>query len=189
MTTTNNAVNVTLSGQTGTGTFVGSTSPSLTTPNIGAASATSINFGGSTLSTYTAATSWTPTFTFGTVGNLSVSYAIQTGYYLQVGGVVFFQFALEFTPTFTTSSGNAIIASFPITVNSLTSNMTTILINNSTNLTYATGCTALNGQMTASSTNMTLVNTGSAKNEATLTTANFTTATQYYFFGSGLYFS
>jgi hypothetical protein len=42
--TTNNAVNVGLSGSTGTGSFVGSTSPSLTTPNIGAATASSMTF-------------------------------------------------------------------------------------------------------------------------------------------------
>jgi hypothetical protein len=40
--TTNNAVNTTLSGQTGTGTFVGATSPTLVTPVLGAASATSV---------------------------------------------------------------------------------------------------------------------------------------------------
>lgn len=42
--TTNNAVNVNLSGQTGTGTFVGSTSPTLVTPTLGAATATSVAF-------------------------------------------------------------------------------------------------------------------------------------------------
>lgn len=41
---TNNAVNTTLSGQTGTGTFAGSTSPTFVTPILGAASATSISF-------------------------------------------------------------------------------------------------------------------------------------------------
>jgi len=42
--TTNNIVNVPLSGQTGTGTFAGSTSPTFVTPTLGAASATSISF-------------------------------------------------------------------------------------------------------------------------------------------------
>lgn len=46
MTTTNNGVNVTLSGQTGTGNFVGSTSPTLITPTIGVATATSVNGSG-----------------------------------------------------------------------------------------------------------------------------------------------
>lgn len=41
---TNNAVNNGLSGATGTGSFVGSTSPTLTTPTIGAATATTITF-------------------------------------------------------------------------------------------------------------------------------------------------
>lgn len=40
---TNNAVNVGLSGSTGSGTFVGATSPTLVTPILGVASATSIN--------------------------------------------------------------------------------------------------------------------------------------------------
>lgn len=43
--TTNNSVDVSLAGQTGTGTFVGSTSPTLVTPVLGAATATSLNFG------------------------------------------------------------------------------------------------------------------------------------------------
>jgi hypothetical protein len=42
--TTNNAVNTPLSGTTGTGNFVGSTSPALITPNIGVATATSLAF-------------------------------------------------------------------------------------------------------------------------------------------------
>lgn len=42
-----NAVNTNLSGQTGTGSFVGSNSPILVTPNIGVATATSLAFQGS----------------------------------------------------------------------------------------------------------------------------------------------
>lgn len=41
---TNNAVNVGLSGSTGTGNFVGATSPTLVTPILGAATATSLAF-------------------------------------------------------------------------------------------------------------------------------------------------
>lgn len=40
---TNNAVNTSLSGQSGTGAFAGNVSPSFTTPTLGAATATSIN--------------------------------------------------------------------------------------------------------------------------------------------------
>ena len=45
---TNNAVNTSLSGQTGTVNFVGSTSPTLVTPTLGAATATSVTFSPST---------------------------------------------------------------------------------------------------------------------------------------------
>lgn len=45
---TNNAVNVGLSGSTGTGNFVGSNSPSLVTPNLGVSTATSMVFSPST---------------------------------------------------------------------------------------------------------------------------------------------
>jgi len=45
---TNNAVNTSLASQTGTGTFVGSTSPTLVTPILGAASATSLAFSSTT---------------------------------------------------------------------------------------------------------------------------------------------
>ncbi len=45
---TNNAVNTSLSGQTGTGNFVGANTPTLITPVIGVATGTSLNFGAST---------------------------------------------------------------------------------------------------------------------------------------------
>lgn len=41
---TNNELNLGLSGSTGTGTFVGSTSPTLVTPTLGAATGTSLTF-------------------------------------------------------------------------------------------------------------------------------------------------
>jgi hypothetical protein len=44
---TNNAVNTSLSGQTGTGNFVGANTPTLITPVLGVATGTSINFGSS----------------------------------------------------------------------------------------------------------------------------------------------
>lgn len=48
---TRDAINNTLAGQTGTGSYAGSTSPSFTTPAIGAATGTSLNLGSSTTMT------------------------------------------------------------------------------------------------------------------------------------------
>lgn len=45
---TNNAVNTSLSGQSGTGSFAGTTSPTFVTPTMGAASATSVTFSSTT---------------------------------------------------------------------------------------------------------------------------------------------
>ncbi len=61
----------------GSGSIALTTGPTFVTPVLGAALATSINFGGSSLSTYTANTSFGggTSFTFGTPGDLSVSYS------------------------------------------------------------------------------------------------------------------
>lgn len=121
---TNNSVDTTLSGQTGTGSFVGSNSPTLITPTLGAAGATSINFGGASLATYSGLTAWTPVFTFATPGNLSVSYAVQNGWYSRIGNIVTVNFSLTATPTFTTASGIALVTGLPFTSNSATENTT-----------------------------------------------------------------
>jgi hypothetical protein len=187
MTTTNNGVNVTLSGQTGTGTFVGSNSPTFVTPTLGVASATSINFGGGALNAYIPLTAWTPAFTFATVGNLSVSYAVQGGYYLRIGGTIFFQFTMEFTPTFTTSSGFAEITGLPVASNTNCQVYFT-LINNATTFTYPSGYTDLVGNITSGNQFIYITAVGSAKQFSTITTSSFTTATQYYFNGAGFYY-
>ncbi len=69
----------------GSGAPVRATSPTLTTPVLGVASATSINFGGSTLDTYTASGSWTPSPTSLTV----VGSPTYTGKYTRIGNLVF----------------------------------------------------------------------------------------------------
>lgn len=89
---------------TGSGSIVGATSPTLVTPVLGAASATSINFGQSTLDYYEEGT-FTPTFSTATVGDLSVVYTNQTGSYRRIGKIVYLTYRVDCTPTFTTASG------------------------------------------------------------------------------------
>ncbi len=119
---TNNSTNTTLLGQSGTGSYAGSTSPVFTTPTLGAATATSINFGGSTLSTYTARTLWTPAITFTTPGDLTVSYPTQVGYYVRIGDMVSLSFVLQAALTYTTASGNVNITGLPFASNSVANN-------------------------------------------------------------------
>lgn len=92
------------------------TNMTLTTPTLGVASATSINFGGGALSSYVPKTAFTPTLTFATVGDLSVSYATQVGLYERIGNVVNYTILLTCTPTFTTAAGALRIAGLPLTV-------------------------------------------------------------------------
>lgn len=180
---TNNSVDVPLSGSTGTGNFVGANTPTLITPVLGAATATSVNFGGSSLNTYVASTSWTPGFTFGTAGNLSVVYTTQTGKYIRIGDVVYYMFVIAATPTFSTASGLAVITGLPLTVNNAVQSSGTIT---------TTGAVTYVGQLvlqpSGGSTSMLIFSGASASNGTFLTTTAFTTTVAFAISGTGFYF-
>jgi hypothetical protein len=155
---------------------IAATNMTLTTPNIGAATATSINFGGSTLSTYTSNTAWTPVFTFGTAGNLSVVYTVQLGFYTQIGNIIIATFALSFTPTWTTSSGSATITGLPVASHNTASNNITgnVLISALSNV-WPTGSTSPHLLLTPNSSSLTIYGTGSGISGGAFTTTNFAT--------------
>lgn len=178
--TTINGVNTSLSGQTGTGTFVGSTSPTLVTPVLGVASATSINFGGSALSTYVADTSWTPIFTFATPGDLSVVYSVQQGYYTTIGAITFMNFSIACTPTFTTSSGVFEITGQPVTAsfrNSVGGIYTGAV-------TFSAGYTNINVVAQSTTNYLIIEQSGTTAAAASMTTANFVSGTPITLLGS-----
>ena len=54
-----------------------------------------------------------PTLNFSTPGDLSVSYAIQTGNFQRIGEMVFFRLLLTCTPTYTTAAGEAQFGGLP----------------------------------------------------------------------------
>lgn len=56
---------------------------------------------------------WTPVVDAGTQGNLSVTYHSQGGQYIKVGRLVYIYLGLNFTPTYTTASGELIISGLP----------------------------------------------------------------------------
>lgn len=235
---TNNAVNTSLSGQTGTGTFVGAntptlitpilgtptsgtlttctglpvstgisglgtgvatalaanvngtgaisltTSPTFVTPVLGAATATSINFGGSSLANYVSEGSWTPVFTFATPGDLSVVYSTQTGAYTRIGSMIFYELVLVCTPTYTTASGAAQISGVPIAANSgLGSMLGTVTV--SGGVTFVGSYVNLAIGFTAA---FQLLQTISASNFNNLSTTSFATGGTYTIIGTGFYF-
>ena len=73
---------------------------------------TLLGLGSASLETFEGS-SWTPTFTFSSPGDLSVSYAQQEGSYFRINDLVIISGYLEFTPTHTTSSGTARISGLP----------------------------------------------------------------------------
>jgi hypothetical protein len=58
---------------------------------------------------------WTPTFTFATPGNVSVSYSNRLGIWRRTGNFVTLDFAVSCTPTFTTASGILQLTGVPFT--------------------------------------------------------------------------
>lgn len=75
--------------ETGSGALVFANTPTLVTPVLGAATATSINFGGTSLANYVQGT-FVPTVTLvGGAGNTVPVYSTNTGIYTRIGNVVY----------------------------------------------------------------------------------------------------
>jgi len=161
----------------GSGAIALTTGPTLVTPSLGVATATSINFGGSALSTYATGGTWTPTFSFATPGDLSVSYVSQAGNYTRIGNIVVVSFVLQCTPTFTTSSGVFMLGGLPFATNSATGN-------NSTAPVYGSSVTAPAGTInffaltTAGVTNIQFVGITISGSVSNLSTTGFVTGQQ-----------
>lgn len=181
--TTNNIINVPLSGSTGTGNFVGANTPTLITPALGVATATSINFGGSALSRYAATVSSSPSITFATPGDLSVSYAVQNGFYSVVGNIVVYSFQVSFTPTYTTASGNIQITGLPFAAASTNSYGAMA----SSAIVYTGGFTFVNSRVVAGNTFINVTQNGSAVNSAFITATNVPTGVAYSLYGTLIY--
>lgn len=161
------------------------TNMNLTTPTLGVASATSINFGGGALSSYVPKTSFTPTFTFATVGDLSVSYATQVGLYERIGNLVNYTIVLTCTPTFTTSAGAIRISSLPLTALTGGYSFYGNIVNDGA-LTY-TG-TSIYAQAVSNTTYIQIQTTKSATAEAALSTTALVSGVAVTFKISGSYF-
>lgn len=183
----NNITGYTAAGATGTTStnLVFSTSPTLTTPTLGVASATSINFGQDALNYYDEGT-FTPTFTFGFVGDLSVVYTNQTGEYTRIGRMVYVSFRVDFTPTYTTSSGNARFGGLPFTVNGSVNGPGNILDTN-TAITWPATYTSASVIIAGGTTYANVIFLKSAGNSATLDTAGLASGVAVRIVWSGFY--
>jgi len=181
-----NDVGVGLSGQTGTGSFAGSVSPSFTTPSLGVATATSVNFGGSALNAYVGFTAWTPVFTFATPGDLSVAYGTRVAWYSRIGNIVTANFNLTCTPTFTTATGNALITGLPFANNSSSGNVVGSSLIATTD-TWPSSSTHSNLYLAASTSNLQLYGTHSGGTGGFFTASEFASTVSIIIYASITY--
>lgn len=186
--TTNNSVNTNLSGQTGTGAFAGSTSPVFTGPTLGAALATSINFGQSDLNNYTASSTPVPTITFVTPGDLSVAYPSTSFIYRRIGDAIIYRLRVQFTPTYTTASGAIRVGGFPVAANALSSGAGSFAVfqGGSTLPAFPAGTTFLYASLLASQT-VAIVTAGGSAAVSSISTTQILSGNTYDLVLAGTY--
>jgi hypothetical protein len=124
-------------------------------------------------------TTFTPTLSFATAGDLSVSYTTQVGNYAKVGNLVHGQIVLVATPTYTTTSGVLQIGGLPYTAKQGSNIVQSVLLSShGANLTYPTSCTTVVGRIAQNTKIINLRGMGSGAASADLTTANAASGAQ-----------
>ena len=171
--TLTNGTGLPISGITGLGTGVGT-----------ALAAATLGTGGNIALT-ASSTTWTPVFTFATPGNISVVYTVQQGYYSRVGNIITASFYLNFTPTYTSSSGAVQLTGLPVAANSsITLQLGQITLQTNT---FPAGVTYIYCSLPAGGTLLNIQGCGSATAAASFSTAQFLTATAYVIQGTITY--
>lgn len=164
---------------TGSGSVVLANTPTLVTPVLGAATATSINFGGSTLSNYVSNGTFNSTITAATVGDLSVVYTNQSSQYTRIGNLVYVRWQCNFTPTFTTASGSLRLSGLPFTVLE-DAGGAMMYSSGATPMTYPASRPFVVPYAGGGTTYVTLSASGSGQNSADVSMSNITSGSQLY---------
>ena len=157
-----------ISDETGSGKLVYDTSPTLVTPTLGVASATSISLGDEALDTYDEGT-FTPTI-YGSTTAGTQSYTTQTGLYTRFGRLVHGVMAVVLSST-SGAAGNIYIGGLPFTADA-TAIRVRVEISDTDNLTGYTQATTLGSFVIYNSTNIAV-----ADNNGTLIGVGALTAT------------
>ena len=152
---------------------------------VGTALATATLGTGGNIALTASSTTWTPVFTFATPGNISVVYTVQQGYYSRVGNIITASFYLNFTPTYTSSSGAVQLTGLPVAANSsITLQLGPITLQTNT---FPAGVTNIYCSLPAGGTLLNIQGCGSATAAASFSTAQFLTATAYVIQGTITY--
>lgn len=173
---------VTSTGATGTGKLVYASTPTLVTPVLGVATATSINFGGTSLANYVEGT-WTPAITTsGTVG--TPAYSVQVGSYTRIGRIVVAQFSITLSGWTGSPTGNVSISGLPLAATGTTNDSAACAISQYS----VSGLAALNyGIVGTISPSATQVNLYSQGNSGTTAITAAQTGTAASFIGNCVY--
>lgn len=132
----------------------------------------------------TAPRDWTPVATYVTPGDVSVSYATQTGRYFVLGRLVFWDLYLVCTPTYTTASGIFVVDGLPY-VSSARSNGDCSF--SSTGTTWPGGRTSLCSYLGAASDRIQFLVSGSGAGYVQIQASDMTSASQIFVSASGWY--
>lgn len=149
---------------------------------IAATSGTRFGNGVSTLNYYDELQSFTPVFTFNTVGNLSVVYTTQVGLYTRVGDYCYVSVHLKFTPTYTTSASSAQVTGFPFTAATTVGTTVGYFLPISNNITYPAGRIRTQSRMSGGVSIISLQADGSLVSATNFSVTQFTTGNTYEFY-------
>ena len=131
---------------------------------------------------------WTPVLTFGTPGDLSVTYSIQVGDYTKIGRKASANYAVAPSAfTHTTASGNAQITGLPFAASALSNRFFSSPITQWQGITKA-GFSAVAGRLAASASLLDFMASTSAASSTNVTAADMPTGGSPIFIGCIEYF-
>jgi hypothetical protein len=167
-----------LTDETGTGAAVFANTPTLVTPVLGAATATSINFGGTSLANYVEGT-WTPTLV--STGGGAPAYTLQVGSYERIGRQVTTRFTLSLSGAGTLAAGTLTVGGLPITATATANDNGACVISTWSSFTLDPNYTNIGGIVAPSATAIGLVENSSVavSTSFNLQFGNITTASAF----------
>jgi hypothetical protein len=125
------------------------------------------------VSDYKIPTAYTPVFTFATLGDLTVSYAVQVAREIIIGKMAYVMIRMTWTPTYTTAAGNAQFSLNTASVTTANYNAVGTVGGTNANITWPAGTTHLSANIGSGASIITLNGDGSATATATLAAAAF----------------
>ncbi len=137
---------------------------------------------------YTGPVVWSPTISFATPGDLSVSYAAQLGIYQRIGNTVILHFTIAFTPTYTTASGIFRITGVPVAASAASPLNFIGACSPAATMTWPVGSTQTFGSLGIGASIVTVIGIGTGITGTSFTTVHVPSGVAANFTGQITYF-